>query len=32
MFQTVSDMNLLKEQKELTHYLGSASLHGKLPE
>ncbi|MDE6622393.1 MAG: AraC family transcriptional regulator [Lachnospiraceae bacterium] len=32
MFQTVSDMNLLKEQKELTHYLSRSSLSGKLPE
>ncbi|MDE6917003.1 MAG: AraC family transcriptional regulator [Lachnospiraceae bacterium] len=32
MFQTVSDMNLLREQKELTHYLSSTSLQSKLPE
>ncbi len=32
MTQTVSDMNLLRDQKELAHYLCSKSFQGKLPE
>ncbi len=32
MVRTMNDLNLQKEQDELTHYLGGRSLQGKLPE
>ncbi len=32
MVRTMNDLNLRKEQDELTHYLGGRSMQGKLPE
>ena len=32
MVRTMNDLNLQKEQDELSHYLGGRSMQGKLPE